>query len=248
MDNICKACNYLLNNYPAANETKEYLNSRLLESTQEAFNFGYFPNLEHLNSLTNIIGKEELIKNNLLYYKIIEDSCSARTIPFSFFNDYQVVMPFKDVYGDVVSIVGRTLLSEEERQFKKIAKYKNTSFNKGNHLFGLYENKEEIVKKDYVFIVEGQFDVIKSYENNLYNIVALGNSNMTAFQFSLICRYTNNLYLLLDNDEAGNKGRDAIHKKYRNFANIKNGFIPPPYKDIDEYLSSKSYNLDILTG
>ena len=71
---------------------------------------------------------------------------------------------------------------------------------------------------------------------------------MTAFQFSLICRYTNNLYLLLDNDEAGNKGRDAIHKKYGNFANIKNGFIPPPYKDIDEYLSSKSYNLDILTG
>lgn len=242
MKKIADACSYLLNNYPEACKTKEYLDSRLLHSTQEAFQFGYFPDSFNLNALINLVGEHELIDNNLLYFKLIEDSVSPRKIPISFFENYQMIVPFKNVYGEIISLVGRTLLSEEERQNNKISKYKNTSFHKGNHLFGLFENKEAIIKENSVFIVEGQFDVIKAFEKKIYNVVALGNSNMTAFQFSLILRYTDNIRLLLDNDQAGLKGRESIISKYGTFANITNSYIPKQFKDIDEYLS---HDLDI---
>lgn len=248
MKKIADACNYLLNNYPEASKTKEYLNSRLLESTQNTFQFGYFPDSFNLNALINLIGENELINNNLLYYKIVEDSSYPKKIPFSFFENYQMIVPFKNTYGEIVSLVGRTLLSEEQRQENKIAKYKNTSFHKGNHLFGLFENQAEIIKENSVFIVEGQFDVIKAFEKKLYNVVALGNSNMTAFQFSLILRYTKNIRLLLDNDQAGIKGRESILTKYSKFANITNSFVPEPFKDIDEYLSSNVFDLEAINN
>jgi DNA primase len=157
-------------------------------------------------------------------------------------------MPYKDAYGNVVGIVGRSLLSDEDRRVKKISKYNNTEyvskeikFKKGNFLYGLYENKKDIIEKDGVFIVEGQFDVIKAVEKGFTNIVALGNSNMSIYQFSLINRYTNNIFLLLDKDEAGDKGRKRILDKFGNLANIHNFYLPDGYKDIDEYLSSNSY-------
>lgn len=58
---------------------------------------------------------------------------------------------------------------------------------------------------------------------------------MTSYQFSVISRYTDNIYLLLDNDEAGVKGRRTIRKKFGDFANIQNFYLPKEYKDIDEY-------------
>jgi len=134
----------------------------------------------------------------------------------------------------------------------KIPKYKNTSetnaFKKGNLLFGLYENKQSIIEKDCVYIVEGQFDVIKAVEKGFTNIVALGNSHMTSYQFSVISRYTDNIFLLLDNDEAGEKGRKRIVEKFGKLANIQNFYLPESYKDIDEYFTKtgdESVSFDI---
>ena len=64
---------------------------------------------------------------------------------------------------------------------------------------------------------------------------------MSDYQFSLLTRYTNDIFLLLDNDEAGEKGRKKIISKFSKFANIHNFYLPEPYKDIDEYLSQNSY-------
>jgi DNA primase len=146
-------------------------------------------------------------------------------------------MPFRDPYGRVAGLVGRTILSEKEQQEKKVSKYKNTKFEKGSLLFGLYENKQHILNRNFVYIVEGQIDVIKASEIGLRNIVALGNSSLTSYQFSVISRYSNNLFLLLDNDEAGQKGRKQIISKFGHMANIRNFYIPDDYKDIDEYIT-----------
>ena len=150
-------------------------------------------------------------------------------------------MPFKDPYGKIVGLVGRTLLSSDEMKQQNIPKYKNSKeskkFKKGNLLFGLYENKQTILSTDSVYVVEGQFDVIKAWEIGFRNVVALGNNNMTSYQLSVISRYTNNIFLLLDNDEAGQKGRKRIIKKYGHLANIRNFYIPEDYKDIDEYIT-----------
>lgn len=241
LNNIVDSCKFLLKNYPDAQECRDYLNSRISQESQDLFEFGYFPEPQNISILTTLVDNNELIENKLSYIKNIEDSMGPRSISVSYFENYPIIIPFKDSYGNIVALVGRTLLSEDERKKQSLSKYKNTIFTKGNYLFGLNENKKNIIQSDFVYIVEGQFDVIKAYEKGLRNIVALGNSNMTQYQFSVITRYTNNIFLLLDNDDAGEKGRRLILNKFGRFANIRNLYVPSDYKDIDEYLSSENY-------
>jgi DNA primase catalytic core len=238
LSKVSESCHYLLYNFPEAKSSKDYLDSRLSQESQDKFEFGYYPGVSNIKALTSMIGENSLKDLELIYTNNVEDAISPRKIDHSYFENYPVIMPYKDCYGKVVGLVGRTLLSEDERKILKIPKYKNTEFKKGNHVFGLFEAKESILKHDCVFIVEGQFDVIKAHENGFTNIVALGNSNMTPYQFALICRYTNNIYLLLDNDEAGKKGRTRVMSKFSSYANIKNYYIPEQYIDIDNYLSN----------
>ena len=242
LDKIVESCRFLLNNYPEARPSKSYLDSRLTEKSQEIFQFGYFPGVENMSVLTDLVSEDELRKEKLLFTREIEDSLFPRKVQSCYFEDYPLVLPFRNVYGQPVGLVGRTLLGEDERKLKKISKYKNTLessvFKKGNLLFGLYENKQHILDRNSVYIVEGQFDVIKASEIGLRNIVALGNSSMTSYQFSVISRYSNNIFLLLDNDEAGEKGRKRIVNKFGQFANIRNFYLPDDYKDIDEYITN----------
>jgi len=241
LDKIVESCRYLLNNFPEAQECRDYLNSRINEESQERFQFGYFPKIHDLSVLTSLVGEDILKETKLIYTKDISDSYSPRSLNFCFFDQHPLIMPYKDAYGRTVALVGRTILSENEREKSKIAKYKNTVFQKRNYLFGLNESKQNILEQDCVYIVEGQLDVIKSIESGFRNVVGLGNSNMTYYQFSIINRYTNNIFLLLDNDEAGEKGRKRISKLFGQYANIRNFYLPDPYKDIDEYLSKNSY-------
>jgi DNA primase catalytic core len=234
---VIYSCQYLLNNFPLAQEVNDYLSARLSQSSVSLFKFGYFPDSFNLPVLTSILDASVLTQLKLIYNREIEDSLGPRQIITSYFENYPLIIPFHDTYGNPVALIGRTLLSDQERKISRVSKYKNTIFHKGNYLFGLFENKKSIIENDLVYIVEGQFDVIKAVENNFTNIVALSNSNMTPYQFSLITRYTNNLILLLDNDEAGEKGRARIINKFGSLANIRNFYLPDEYKDIDEFFS-----------
>lgn len=242
LDKIVESCRYLLENYPEAQDTKEYLDSRLSKESQELFGFGYFPSGPNLTVLTDMIGEDTLREEKLLYYKTIVDSMGPRSYPACYFEHHPLILPFRNAYGEVVALVGRSLLNDEDRSVQKIVKYKNTQeskqFKKGNLLFGLYENKQHIIDQNCVYIVEGQFDVIKAVERGFRNIVGLGTNSMSAYQFSVISRYTDNVFLLLDNDEGGDKGRKRIVDKFGKFANIQNFYLPRPYKDIDEYLTT----------
>lgn len=246
-EEIVNSCNYLLHNYHGAQDSKSYLDGRLNNDVQQFFKFGYFPPINELKLLIDLIGEDILIKSGLITHRVFEDSLSQRDMIYSYFDNFPLILPFNDAYGNIVGLVGRTLLSQEEMKNKKISKYKNSSekhnpkFKKGNHLFGLFENKKNIMEKNCVFVVEGQFDVIKAYEKGFNNVVALSNSNMTQYQISLITRYTDNIFLLLDNDEAGEKGRKRIVDMFGKYANINNFYLPMEYKDIDEYLTNNSY-------
>ena len=235
---IVEACTYLLNNYSEASSCKEYLDKRLNHKSQDLFQFGYFPTTDNIQVLISLVGEELLINNSLFYSREIEDSLYPRRVNFSFFENHSLIMPYKDTYGNVVGIVGRSLLSDKERKYSK---YKNTDFSKSKYLFGLYENKKSIIENDSVFVVEGQFDTIKAVEKGFTNIVSLGGAGMSDYQFFILSRYTNNIFLLLDNDDAGEKGRKRIIEKFGKYANIHNFYLPEPYKDIDEYLMENSY-------
>ena len=240
LNDVIKACRYLIQNSPEGEECLNYLSSRLNAEAQEKFAFGYFPNTSTLNLMTALIDEESLKRLGLLYTKEVGDANGAHSFSFGYFDNHPLVMPYRDVHGQVIGIVGRTILNDAERNSIGIAKYKNTRFTKGNHVFGLYEAKKSILKAGFVYVVEGQFDVIKAVEQGLKNVVALGSADMSAYQLSLICRYTNNILLLLDNDEAGDKGRKRAVDKYSTFANVNNVYLPTGYKDIDDYLKQNN--------
>jgi DNA primase catalytic core len=236
-EQIIQSCRFLLENFPEARSCQEYLDTRISKESQELFQFGYFPDSNNLSALSSLIDENILKEEKLIYSKNIEDCLFPRKANFGYFDKHPLIMIYRDAYGKIIALIGRSLLSEEERRLQKIPKYKNTVFLKGHHVFGLYENKASIIENDCVYVVEGQIDVIKAMERGIKNIVALGNSYMTPYQFSVITRYTNNIVLLLDNDEAGLKGRSRIVDKYGKLANITHLYIPESYKDIDEYLS-----------
>lgn len=235
---ITKACSYLLYEYPEAKDVKEYALHRLSIDSLKQFSFGFFPDNKHLSVIESLLGDQVLIDSELVYDRQINDGISNRRVKFSILDNHNLIMPYRDVYGNVIAIVGRTLMSDDERHIKGVSKYKNTFFRKGQHLFGLYEAKRSILQRNFVFIVEGQFDCISAHSKGLTNTIALGSSNMTPDQLALLLRYTDNITLLLDNDEAGKKGTEKIIKNFGKYANIKKLELPEQIKDIDELVNN----------
>lgn len=231
-DQIVSCCQELLETFPPASKVKEYIDNRLPEETQRRFQFGYFPTNEHLHILEETVGEAILFKENTnLIYDMIVDGHKTR---HGILENNNLIMPYKDLYGKIVGLVGRSIQSDDERTLSNVAKYKNTSFDKGKNLFGLYSAKKYIVDKNKAIILEGQFDCIAAQEKGILNAVALGSSNMTFDQLMLVMRYTNNIVLLLDNDEAGKIGAQKIKAHYDRFANIQIASLPCGYKDLDD--------------
>lgn len=225
-EKILSHLNYLLNNYP--NEAKKYLDKRCSQSN---FVFGYFP--KNINLITDFISIQELKD-----LKLIRSQESHSHISYNnYFDNYELIIGFKDLYGKVISLIGRTLQDHKELN---ISKYKNTQYKKSKHLFGLYESLPYIKENDYIIFTEGQFDVIKAFDKNIRNIVAVGSSNISQDQFLLANRFTNNIYLALDNDDAGKIGSERFIAKYGNYCNVKFLNFPKEYKDVDEFLTNNS--------
>jgi DNA primase len=241
---LMSVCYTILQHSEIAKGTRDYLKSRVPSFFIEGFQFGYFPTNSELNELFYYINPEELEKLGVIYKKCVYDSGQPEMVYCGKLNNHNLIMPYKDVYGNIIGLVGRTLLSEKETKEQKISKYKNTSIIKGMNLFGLYEAKKEILKQDCVIIVEGQFDCISCHRFGYKNVVALGGSAFTKYHLYLIKRYTNNINLLLDNDFAGAKSTSNIIKRFADKADIKTISLPQEYKDVDIYMrDDKEHNL-----
>lgn len=236
-EELLNICHNLLHQ-PIGNDAKSYLDSRILPQTKEYVKFGYFPDSNNINLILSEFLFEDLEELKLSYKKTIDTNCGVKDIYSSYFENHPLIFPFRDHYGDIVAFIGRTLLSDEDRKKLGLAKYKNSMFEKSHYLFGLYEARKDILDQGLVYVVEGELDVLKAREKNINNIVSLGSSNMSFLQLSLLLRYTDNILLLLDNDEAGQSGRKKIIEKYSKYANFQAVSLPMGYKDIDEYLKS----------
>lgn len=242
--NVVNACKFLFKNSPLAQETREYTLSRVSNFNQEKFDFGFFPKNEDLNLLIDLVGYDTLHQLGLIYPWNIADRASTFTINKGSLSNHNLVMPIRDDYGNIVAMMGRSLFSNEKLKELEIQKYKYTQFFKSLYLFGLYQSKKAIRNSDSVILVEGQIDCITCHAHGFHNVVALGGASLSQVQFYLLNKYTNNIYLLLDNDKAGIIGRKKIMDRYSKLSNIRLLNLPEKYKDPDEYLkTSNNYNI-----
>lgn len=116
----------------------------------------------------------------------------------------RVIYPVFTVSGKVVAFGGRTL-----RKDKEVAKYVNSPesaiYRKSFELYGLYQAKQSIVKKDKCILVEGYMDVISMHQSGVENVVASSGTSLTEGQIRLIHRFTENVTVIYDSDPAGIK-------------------------------------------
>ncbi|MBO5872538.1 MAG: DNA primase, partial [Bacteroidaceae bacterium] len=116
----------------------------------------------------------------------------------------RVMFPWHTVGGKVAGFGGRVL----DAATKGVAvKYQNSPesaiYSKRRELYGLFQAKQAIVKADQVYMVEGYTDVISMHQCGRENVVANSGTALTKEQIHLLHRFTNNITLLYDGDEAG---------------------------------------------
>ena len=116
----------------------------------------------------------------------------------------RVIFPFFSVSGKVTGFAGRLI-----KQSDKAGKYVNSPtsilYEKKHELYGFYQAKQAIKREDCCYLVEGQLDVIQLVQSGIENVVASGGTSLTFPQIRLIHRFTENVTILYDGDNAGIK-------------------------------------------
>lgn len=116
----------------------------------------------------------------------------------------RVMFPWIAVNGRVVAFGGRVL---DGRTKGVNQKYVNSPdsiiYHKANELYGIFQAKKQIAKEDMVYMVEGYTDVLAMHQCGIENVVANSGTALNEAQIHLLHRFTNNITLLYDGDEAG---------------------------------------------
>lgn len=116
----------------------------------------------------------------------------------------RVMFPIQSFSGRTLGFGGRILGNN-----KKTAKYLNSPENEIYHkskiLYGIFQAKQAILKKDECLLVEGYTDVISLHQSGIENVVSSSGTALTPDQIRLIKRLTQHLVLIYDGDTAGIK-------------------------------------------
>ena len=192
------------------------------------FQLGYSP--EQKDALTN-----EALKEG---YKLDYLVTTGLTIQK---DDYKadrfrgrIIFPIHGLTGNVIGFGGRILKSDD-----KLAKYLNSPesdiYQKSRILYGLYHAKQAIVKQEKCFLVEGYTDVLGLHQAGIENVVSSSGTALTTEQIRLIKRFTSNVTIIYDGDEAGIKASlRGIDMVLEEGLNIK--VVPlPEGEDPDSY-------------
>ena len=116
----------------------------------------------------------------------------------------RVIFPWLNVSGKVVAFGGRLLDSRTKGvQQKYVNSPDSEIYHKERELYGLYQAKKAIAKEDRVYMVEGYTDVIAMHQCGIENVVANSGTALSVHQIKLLRRFTQNITLLYDGDEAG---------------------------------------------
>ena len=171
---------------------------------------------------------EDLIKIGLVSSKTKDDIYKSR-----------IIFPIKTISGRTAGFGARTLKSNT-----KSAKYINSPeseiYNKSKILFGLSKSKNEIVKKDNCFVVEGYTDVMRFHQKGVKNVVSSSGTALSKDQINIIRRLSKNITVIYDSDKAGisatERSVDMILEQGMNI----NIVLLPENEDPDSFAKNKN--------
>ena len=116
----------------------------------------------------------------------------------------RVIFPWVGISGKTVGFGGRLLDSRTKGVNQKYVNSPDSEiYHKDRELYGIYQAKKAIANEDRVYMVEGYTDVISMHQCGIENVVANSGTALSTHQIHMLHRFTSNITLLYDGDEAG---------------------------------------------
>lgn len=226
--------NFLMNENEGRNVGLSYFRERgFRDDIIKKFQLGYCP--DQKNQFTKAAQKQgykmEFLEDTGLTIKRddwVRDRFAGR-----------VIFPFHSLAGRVIAFGGRILVTDP-----KAAKYLNSPeseiYHKSKVLYGIYFAKNAITRSDKCFLVEGYTDVLSMHQSGIENVVASSGTSLTNDQIRLIKRFTSNITIIYDGDQAGIKASlRGIDMVLEQGINVK--VVPlPDGQDPDSFARSMS--------
>ena len=231
---------HLHDDNPYSKAARDYLEKRELdEETIKKFRIGFAP--DTWDTVMNLLkakgADEELIKRSGLV-SVNEEKDRV----YDRFRG-RIIFPVLDLNSNPIAFGARTLGPGEP---KYLNSPETPAYIKGQHLYGLFQNKEEIRKKKFAILVEGYMDLLALSQFDIKNVVASLGTAFTPEQSKLLGRFARNVVVNYDGDSAGVKAAQrAIETLLVKDFDIK-VLVLPDGADPDDFVRSNgsdSYNL-----
>lgn len=223
--------NLLINNIDGKTIGLQYFRSRgFRDDIIEKFQLGFcLTGMQEFANAALAAGykKEFLVKTGLCYERDNGELIDR-------FNG-RVIFPWLNVSGKVIAFGGRLLDSRTKGVNQKYVNSPGSEIYQKDHaLYGIYQAKKAIAKFDLVYMVEGYTDVVSMHQCGIENVVANSGTALSVYQIKLLRRFTSNIVLLYDGDEAGQhaamRGTDMLLAEGMNVKVL----LLPDGKDPDE--------------
>jgi DNA primase len=217
---------------------RDYLDARKMGGAiVEAFHLGYAP--EGWNNLTSYLAAKKVPLGLAEKAGLVV----ARDRGGGYYDRFRgrVIFPIEDLSGRVVAFGGRSIGSDTP---KYLNSPESPVYSKGRILYGMSRTKDAIRDHDYAVLVEGYIDLLSLWNAGIKNVVATLGTALTREQVDLLRRFTRNVAVIFDPDEAG---RHAVERSLKLFLeeNMRARVVVlPDGYDPDDYV--KKYGADSL--
>ena len=158
----------------------------------------------------------------------------------------RIIFPITNFRSEVVGFGGRAL---EDFGPKYLNSSESSIYKKNRTLYFLPNFLKDVKKHKFVIIVEGYFDVIAFNKLGFSNVASPSGTALTIQQLNQVSKYTDEIYLCFDNDQAGIEATKRIVEIKNNISkdlNIYSILLPSKYKDISEFYESGEKNIENL--
>jgi len=202
---------HILGTPPGAAAKAYLLKRELNENTISDWHLGYSPdgwdNLYKFLKARPLVGTK-YTDEEIFLAGLITKKEGARSY-YDRFRD-RIMFPIWDANSNLIAFTARINPAKEKTE--KMGKYINSPqsqvYDKSRVLFALNKAKNAIRQADLAIVVEGQMDAISCHQHGFTNVVASSGTALTSEQVSLIKRFTNNVALCFDMDDAGQMAAD----------------------------------------
>lgn len=210
-----------------------FIDRGLSEESIQRFKLGYAP--DSWNHLTDQFQK--LGKPISLLDQVGVLSTSERGTQYDRFRG-RVIFPICDPQGKPVSLGGRILPGSTTEQAKYVNCSETRLYHKNEMLYGLDLAKDSITKSRSAIVMEGYTDVIMASQHGIPNVVAVCGTALGEKHLRLLQRYCDQVILLLDGDEAGQRRASQILELFMGYSIDLRVVTLPDQLDPCDFLST----------